>query len=203
MKGTITESERQQLLGLITLGRQHRRAGDEVADAAARLLGRNPEVLEEQLDGWYDVLDDGRSGRGVDWLLSGDGVTVVPDPEIEPPNPGEWTAAEMDAMVDRVVQLRAALRTAAQRVEQLGASEDLTKTVIGITDALQQDEQRERGEIDPPVAGPATRADRLRGELVHIAGFMKENGLDQVTPHSGAIFNSIEAALKADDRTRV
>ena len=54
MTKTITEIEKLQLLGLVTLARQHYKIVDEVRDAITLLIGKDDSVLHDSA--WdYDV----------------------------------------------------------------------------------------------------------------------------------------------------
>lgn len=68
---TITKSEELQLLGLVTLGRQHRAIVDQCEEAMGKLLGATEKYQFPAGDVLYDET------RDIAWLLKSANVEVI------------------------------------------------------------------------------------------------------------------------------
>lgn len=71
LKKTITRDEELQLLGLVTLGRQHRAVVDQCEEAMEKLLGATERYQVPAGDVLYD------DARNIAWLLESAGIEVV------------------------------------------------------------------------------------------------------------------------------
>lgn len=152
---TITSAEHLQLLGLLTIARQHQRQVDAARDAMTELLAT---ALGDEnvvpVDDPYAVGDLTYGDRELPWLLDYHHITVVEPP---PPTPDEREAdglrADLEATTDRLVQVLAALRTVKGYADDpgLGGADSyggrLGRIVRHAQDALYQDDMREKGEI--------------------------------------------------------
>lgn len=67
-KTTITKNERLQLIGLVTIGRQHTAKAEEARRAAHELLGFNPDEYEGESGYLDDAVFDGNN-RSIDTVL--------------------------------------------------------------------------------------------------------------------------------------
>lgn len=133
---TITESERLQLLGLVTIARQHQRQADATTRAAEQLLGGPADRFGLDDLGLYDVV---AGEREVDWLLERNGITV------EATNDAELDRIERDELATECARLRDAVRSIhaasdtsegapESPINRLAGIHDETRIVLGIAD---------------------------------------------------------------------